>query len=78
MDRGRTNASSADFGAKAGRAGDRRHQDPRAASLLRVAELAVGDVAPDLTLLDPEEKPVTLSSLWNRAPLVLIFLRHFG
>jgi peroxiredoxin len=43
-----------------------------------VAELAVGDGAPDLTLLDAEEEEVALSSLWDRAPLALIFLRHSG
>jgi hypothetical protein len=48
------------------------------ATLLRMQELAVGDAAPDLILLDPEERPVALSSLWRRGPLALIFLRHFG
>jgi peroxiredoxin len=48
------------------------------ATLLLMQELAVGDTAPDLILLDPEERPVALSSLWQRAPLALIFLRHFG
>ena len=43
-----------------------------------MAELAVGDAAPDLILLDPDEKPLALSSLWNRGPLALIVLRHFG
>jgi len=43
-----------------------------------MTELAVGDAAPDLILLDAEERPVALSSLWQRAPLALIFLRHFG
>jgi peroxiredoxin len=43
-----------------------------------VAELAVGDAAPDLTLLDAGEMEVALSSFWDRAPLALIFLRHFG
>jgi hypothetical protein len=49
-----------------------------AASLLRMSALAVGDLAPDLSLLDAGERPVSLSSLWRRAPLTLIFLRHFG
>ena len=48
------------------------------ASLLRMTELALGDPAPDLSLLDADERPVALSSLWKRAPLALIFLRHFG
>ena len=50
----------------------------RAASFLRMQELAVGAASPDLILLDPEERPVALSSLWQRGPLALIFLRHFG
>jgi len=41
-------------------------------------ELAVGDAAPDLVLLDADERPVVLSALWQRGPLALIFLRHFG
>jgi peroxiredoxin len=43
-----------------------------------MSELAVGDLAPDLSLLDGEERPVALSSLWKRQPLALVFLRHFG
>jgi peroxiredoxin len=43
-----------------------------------MSDLAVGDAAPDLELLDAEERTVALSSLWKRGPLALIFLRHFG
>lgn len=43
-----------------------------------MSELAVGDPAPDLVLLDAEERPVLLSERWKRGPLALIFLRHFG
>jgi len=43
-----------------------------------MGDLAVGDAAPDLVLLDASEREVTLSSLWKQAPLALIFLRHFG
>lgn len=49
-----------------------------AASLLRMSDLAVGDAAPDLVLLDGAEHEVSLSSLWQQRPLALIFLRHFG
>jgi hypothetical protein len=49
-----------------------------AASLLRMSALAAGDLVPDLSLLDAAERQVSLSSLWTRAPLALIFLRHFG
>lgn len=41
-------------------------------------DLAVGDAAPDLVLLDADERPVILSALWKQRPLALIFLRHFG
>ena len=34
--------------------------------------------APDLTLLDTAGKPVTLSKLWKKRPLLLAFTRHFG
>lgn len=40
--------------------------------------LAVGDVAPDLTLPDDTGQSVRLSSLWHDQPLVLIFVRHLG
>ena len=43
-----------------------------------MSELAVGDAAPDLVLLDAEERPVSLSALSKQGPLALIFLRHFG
>jgi len=34
--------------------------------------------APDLALLDIAGKPIKLSSLWKKRPLVLAFTRHFG
>jgi peroxiredoxin len=34
--------------------------------------------APDLTLPDTSGKPVQLSSLWTKQPLLLAFTRHFG
>ncbi len=43
-----------------------------------MSEFAVGAVAPDLALLDAEERTVALSTLWKQGPLALIFLRHFG
>jgi len=43
-----------------------------------MSDLAVGASAPDLELLDADEHTVALSSLWQQAPLALIFLRHFG
>jgi peroxiredoxin len=41
-------------------------------------DLALGDLAPDLSLLAADEAPVALSSLWKQGPLVVVFLRHFG
>jgi len=34
--------------------------------------------APDLTLMDTQGKPVKISSLWKKHPLLLAFTRHFG
>jgi peroxiredoxin len=34
--------------------------------------------APDLALLDTAGKPVQLSKLWKKRPLLLAFSRHFG
>ena len=31
-----------------------------------------------LTVLDEQEQPVELGSLWRDRPVVLVFLRHFG
>jgi len=38
----------------------------------------VGSPAPDLALLDAEERTVHLSDFWRRQPTVVVFLRHFG
>ena len=43
-----------------------------------MAGLRVGDPAPDLALLGEDEKPAQLSQFWGDAPLVALFLRHFG
>jgi peroxiredoxin len=34
--------------------------------------------APDLTVMNTAGKPVLLSTLWTRQPLLLAFARHFG
>jgi hypothetical protein len=39
---------------------------------------AVGDVAPDKTLLDDCGTPTALSDLWSERPLVLMLVRHLG
>ena len=40
--------------------------------------LNAGDPAPTLTLPDQEGREVSLSSLWERAPLLLTLTRHLG
>lgn len=40
--------------------------------------LSVGDAAPDLTLRDDLNRATRLSDLWQRQPIVLIFVRHSG
>lgn len=40
--------------------------------------LDFNDPAPDLTLTDAHNQPVTLSQLWAERPLLLAFTRHFG
>lgn len=40
--------------------------------------LNFNQAAPDLILQDVQGKPVKLSSLWTKRPLLLAFTRHFG
>ncbi len=41
-------------------------------------QLNFNNIAPDLAVLDLSGKPVQLSSLWAKGPLLLAFTRHFG
>ncbi len=41
-------------------------------------QLNFNNLAPDLKLSDTSGKPVKLSSLWSKKPLLLGFARHFG
>ncbi len=41
-------------------------------------EVAVGRRAPDALLQGVGDREVRLSELWEQAPTVLFFLRHFG
>src|SRR5512139_2675516 len=43
-----------------------------------LAHLKFNDPAPDLELLDANNNPVKLSSLWKDQVLILAFTRHFG
>jgi hypothetical protein len=40
--------------------------------------LEVGQPAPDVAFLTEGDRELRLSSLWRDAPVVLVFLRHFG
>ena len=42
-----------------------------------MAKLNVGDAFPEL-LVDSVEGPVELKARWERGPLVVAFMRHFG
>ncbi len=46
---------------------------PFLALLLGASSLKIGDKAPDFTLPDTEGKPVTLSKLLERGPVILAF-----
>jgi peroxiredoxin len=43
-----------------------------------MACLEVGEPAPELQLVGPGDRALALSELWREAPVVLVFLRHFG
>ncbi len=43
-----------------------------------MARVEIGEPAPDLALLGPQEETVRLSDHWRRRPTVVVFLRHFG
>jgi peroxiredoxin len=40
--------------------------------------LKIGDVAPNLNVVNADGETIELSSLWADKPVVLAFLRHFG
>ncbi|MCA9145796.1 MAG: hypothetical protein H6821_06845 [Planctomycetaceae bacterium] len=40
--------------------------------------LAVGDIAPDVRLVDHDGQTTAMMSLWKSRPRVLLFVRHFG
>ena len=46
--------------------------------MLRHRLLNFNHQAPDLTLLDTAGRPMALSKLWKKRPLLLAFTRHFG
>ncbi len=46
---------------------------PFMAMLLGASSLKVGDKAPDFTLPDTDGRPVTLSNLLERGPVILAF-----
>ena len=42
------------------------------------SRLKIGDVAPNLDVVNADGETIELSSLWADKPVVLAFLRHFG
>ena len=40
--------------------------------------LTPGDAAPDVALADSDGTEISLRSLWQARPLVLLFQRHLG
>jgi peroxiredoxin len=40
--------------------------------------VAVGNAAPDVTLRDESGEAAALSTYWQRQPVVMVFVRHFG
>ena len=50
-----------------------RSQDPT----VRSSPIAVGDIAPDFTLVDENNKKVTLSDARGKSPIVLVFYRGY-
>lgn len=46
--------------------------------LLWRPEMRIGDAAPDVALKQSDGQSVTLSGFWQRQPVVLVFVRHFG
>jgi hypothetical protein len=40
--------------------------------------LEIGQPAPEVVFLAEGDREVPLASLWRDAPVVLVFLRHFG
>jgi hypothetical protein len=40
--------------------------------------LSVGDLAPQVTVLDRQGQPYAINDLWRSGPVLLSFLRHYG
>jgi peroxiredoxin len=43
-----------------------------------ITRLRIGDQAPNLNLLDQQNRPVALADFWRQGPVFLNFIRHFG
>ena len=46
--------------------------------MAKAKKLAPGAAAPDGICLNVDGLPVELSTFWEKGPLLLTFLRHFG
>jgi hypothetical protein len=40
--------------------------------------IEIGSAMPDLALLGPDERAISLRDLWRERPTLVVFLRHFG
>jgi peroxiredoxin len=47
-------------------------------SMARYTKLKIGDMAPDIQVVNADGETIDLSSIWADKPVVLTFLRHFG
>lgn len=41
-------------------------------------QLRVGDEAPNIALVNRDGATIAVSDLWEKQPVILDFLRHFG
>ena len=40
--------------------------------------MRLADAIGDLRVEDPDGEPIAIRSLWNKGPVAILFLRHFG
>ena len=46
--------------------------------MAKTKKLSPGDAAPDGVCQNIDGLPVSVSTIWEKGPLLLTFLRHFG
>lgn len=47
-------------------------------SLLHFRAMKVDDALAETTVLNLQDEPVALGTLWSEQPVVLVWLRHYG